>query len=279
MTKSTMSFLITLITIAAWSATGPAMAQAQTNPTQSQLVASSTLTRATKAKELRVGWSAWFPFMYVDPKTEKLTGFTVDLYEQHLAKALGVKIVWVEQPWSTMMAGLQADKFDVVSNGNRSYQRLLAAEYAGPITQTGKALMTTKAKLSKYKDWQSANNSATKICVALGTSADTEVTAFLPNANILRLEGDPACIAALNGQRADVYATDIGNLVSLAKEHTEFALIPNSTFTKTELGIFVKQGDQIMLNWLNQFIRDVKLQGTIDELIAKYNLTGVEVAW
>ena len=177
------------------------------------------------------------------------------------------------------MAGLQADKFDVVSNGNRSYQRLLAAEYAGPITQTGKALMTTKAKLSKYKDWQSANNSATKICVALGTSADTEVTAFLPNANILRLEGDPACIAALNGQRADVYATDIGNLVSLAKEHAEFALIPNSTFTKTELGIFVKQGDQMMLNWLNQFIRDVKLQGTVDGLIKKYNLAGVEVAW
>jgi ABC-type amino acid transport substrate-binding protein len=278
MAKSKVSFLIALITIAAWSATSPATAQTA-NSTQSQLVASSTLTRATKAKELRVGWSAWFPFMYIDPKTEKLTGFSVDLYEQHLAKALGVKIVWVEQPWSTMMAGLQADKFDVVSNGNRSFQRLLAAEYAGPITQTGKALMTTKAKLAKYKDWQSANNSATKICVALGTSADTEVTAFLPNATMLRLEGDPACIAALNGQRADVYATDIGNLVSLAKEHNEFALIPNSTFTKTELGIFVKQGDQIMLNWLNQFIRDVKLQGTVDGLIKKYNLAGVEVAW
>lgn len=277
MAKSKLSLLTILITIVAWSATGSAMAQ--TTAIRSQLVAASTLTRATMSKELRVGWSAWFPFMYIDPKTQKLTGFTVDLYEQHLAKALGVKIVWVEQPWSTMMAGLQADKFDVVSNGNRSFQRLAAAEYAGPITQTGKALMTTKAKLSKYPDWHAANNPATKICVALGTSADTEVTAFLPKADILRLEGDPACIAALGGQRADVYATDIGNLVSLAKEHTEFAVIPNSTFTKTELGIFVKQGDQIMLNWLNQFIRDVKLQGTVDELLKKYNLVGVEVAW
>lgn len=277
MVKLRMSLVVTLIAIAACSAIGSVMAQG--NDVRSQLIASSTLTKATKAKELRVGWSAWFPFMYIDPKTGKLTGFTVDLYEQQMAKALGVKIVWVEQPWSTMMAGLQADKFDVVSNGNRSFQRLLAAEYAGPITQTGKALMTTKEKVGKYKDWHAANNPATKICVALGTSADTEVTAFLPNANILRLEGDPACIAALGGQRADIYGTDIGNLVSLAKEHPEFVVIPNSTFTKTELGIFVKQGDELMLNWLNQFIRDVKLNGAVDELIKKYNLAGVEVAW
>jgi len=277
MAKQKAVFVIALIATAAFGATSPVMAQ--TSDPRSQLVAASTLTRATKAKELRVGWSPWFPFMYIDPKTGKLTGFTVDLYEQHLAKALGVKITWVENPWSTMMAGLQADKFDIVSNANRTFQRLLAAEYAGPITQTGKALMTTKAKAEKYKDWRAANNPDTKICVALGTSADTEVSKFLTKANIMRLEGDPACVAALIGQRADIYATDIGNLVAFAKEHPEFVVIKNSTFTKTELGIFVKQGDQLMLNWLNQFIRDVKLQGTVDELIAKYNLTGVEVVW
>src|SRR5947209_6413301 len=116
MGKSILAFVVAVITVAAWGPMQPALAQSS-NTIQSQLIAASTLTRVTKAKELRVGWSAWFPFMYVDPKTEKLTGFTVDLYEQHLAKALGVKIVWVEQPWSTMMAGLQADKFDVVSNG------------------------------------------------------------------------------------------------------------------------------------------------------------------
>lgn len=269
-----------LVLLIAFSALGFAeRTAAQGNDSRAQLIASSTLTRATKAKELRVGWAPWFPFMYVDPKTEKLTGFTVDLYEQHLGPALGVKITWVEQPWSTMMAGLQADRFDVVSNANRSFQRLMVAEYAGPITQTGKALMTTKQKLAKFSDWHAANNPETKICVALGTSADTEVSKTLTKANIMRLEGDPACIAALGGERADVYATDIGNLVALAKEHAEFALIPNSTFTKTELGIFVKQGDQVMLNWLNQFIRDVKLAGTIDDLIKKYNLAGVEVVW
>jgi ABC-type amino acid transport substrate-binding protein len=279
MAKPKVLLLLTIALIAsiALSAISPAMAE--TNDTSSQIVAASLLTRATKAKVLRVGWSPWFPFLYIDPKTEKLTGFTVELYEQHLAPALGVKIVWVEHPWSTMIAGLQADKFDIISNVNRTFPRLLAAEYAGPITRTGKALMTTKVKVAKYKDWRAANNPETKICAPLGSSADTEVTKFLSKANIVRLDGDPPCIAALTAQRVDIYSTDIGNLVALVKEHPEFAVIPNSTFTTTELGIFVKQGDQVMINWLNQFIREIKLQGTVDELIKKYNLGGVEVAW
>lgn len=271
-----MSFFLAVLTLAG---AGLGARAAAAEDVLAQLVAVSTLTRATKAKELRVGWGAWFPFMYRDPKSEKLTGFTVDLYENYLAKAMGVKITWVEQPWSTMMAGLQSDRFDVVANANRTFPRLLTAEYAGPITQTGKALLTTKANLARFKDWQSANNSDTKICVALGTSADTEVSKYLTKADIMRLDGDPACIEALGGQRADIYATDIGNLVALTKAHSEFVLVPNSTFTKTELGIFVKQGDQIMLNWMNQFVREAKLEGVVTDLIKKYNLDGVDVAW
>ncbi|MGA8261898.1 MAG: transporter substrate-binding domain-containing protein [Arenicellales bacterium] len=244
-----------------------------------KLVAESTLTKATKAKSLRVGWASWFPFMYRDPKSDKLTGFTVDLYENYLGPAMGVKVVWVEQPWSTMLAGLQADRFDVVANANRTSKRLLAADYAGPITQTGKALLARQDGVTKYHDWQDADNPNTKICVALGTSADTEVTEYFKHADIMRVEGDPACIAALAGKRADIYATDIGNLVALEQAHPEFKIVPNSTFTKTELGVYVKQGDVVMLNWMNQFIRQVKLSGAIDELIKKYDLKGVKVAW
>ena len=272
--RLTLAVSIAALAVAGFAGRAPAQSK---NPI-ADLVAASTLTKATKAKELRVGWAPWFPFMYRDPKTENLTGFSVDLYDRYLGKAMGVKITWVEQPWSTMMAGLQSGQFDVVSNANRTFARLLTAEYAGPITTTGKALMTTKSELAKFKGWQSADNPDTKICVALGTSADTEVTKVFKKASIMRLDGDPACIEALGGKRADIYSTDIGNLVALQQAHSEFAVIPDSIFTKTELGIFVRQGDQVMLNWLNQFIREAKIEGTVAELIKKYNLKGVEVA-
>lgn len=239
----------------------------------------SALDRATKSGVLRVGWGAWFPFLYVDPKTGKMTGWTVDLYENHLGPAMGVKIEWVEQPWSTMMAGLQSGRFDIVSNANRNFKRLLVAEYAGPMTQAGKALMTTKDKISKYNGWRDADNPDTTICVALGTSADVEVTKVFKKAEIMRVEGDPACITALASGRSDIYSTDIGNLEALTLEHKAFRVIPNSAFTKVELGIWVRRGDQATLNWINMFIRDMKLKGVYDDLIAKYELKGVSVVW
>ncbi len=270
MLKRNLAWLLTLVTVMTVVATvAPAFGQREV----------STLEKVTKKGELRVGWSPWFPFLYVDPKTQKLTGFTVDLYE-HMGKVLGVKIVWVEHPWSVAMAGLQADKFDVVSNAYRTPKRLLVAEYAGPMTRTGKALGSTKAKVGQWKSWQDADNPNTKLCVPLGTAADTDVTKAFTKANVMRPEGDPACIQALAAGRADVYAADIGILIALIKEHPDFAVVPNSVFAKSELGIWVKQGDQVMLNWVNMFIRDAKLEGVIERLIKKYNLQdGYEVAW
>jgi polar amino acid transport system substrate-binding protein len=262
----------------AWSVP-PGRSDAQSQSLRTQLVEQSTLTRATKAKVLRVAWAQWPPLMYTDPKTNKLAGFTVDLYEEYLGPALGAKIEWVESSWSTIVAGLQADKYDVVANANRTFKRLLVADYAGPLTSTGKALLTTKDKVGKFHDWHDADSAGTKICVPLGTSADTAVTQFFTKAEITRVEGDPACIAAVAAGRSDIYSTDLGNLISLTTAHPEFAVIPKSTFTKVELGIFVKQGDQLMVNWLNQFMREAKLNGSVDRLIKKYDLKGVEVAW
>lgn len=238
----------------------------------------STLEKVTKRGELRVGWSDWFPFLYRDPKTQQLTGFTVDLY-QHMAKVLNVKLVWVENPWGTMPAGLQADKFDVISNANRTSARLLVAEYVGPITSTSKALMTTKAKVGRYNKWQDADNPKTSICTGQGTATDVEMTRVFTKANLMRPEGNPACIAAVAAGRADIYADDVGNLIALMNEQPNFAVVPNSNFSKAEMGIYVRQGDQIMVNWLNWFIRDIKQQGLVDQWLQKYKIEGVEVAW
>ena len=88
MSKRKLAIFLSMLLMAA-GCVGSVMAQG--NNVVAELVAASTLTKATKAKELRVGWASWFPFMYRDPKTEKLTGFSVDLYDDHLAKDMGVK--------------------------------------------------------------------------------------------------------------------------------------------------------------------------------------------
>src|SRR5690554_1712067 len=81
----------------------PATAQGQTQ---------SPLHAVKSRGELRVGWGVIFPYMYRDPETNDLAGFAVDFINA-MGKALDVKVRFVEDNWSTMIAGLQTSKFDV----------------------------------------------------------------------------------------------------------------------------------------------------------------------
>jgi len=255
----------------------PTPGNAQQADAISALVQDSALTKVTKRKELRVGWNTWYPVMYNDPKAGKLSGFTVDLFETYLGPALNAKVVWVEQPWSTMIAGLQAGRFDIVAGGNRTYQRLLTAEFAGPLMQSGKGLIGLKTKIGRFKSWHDADNPDTKVCVALGTSADTDTTKYLPKANIMRLEGDPACIQAVAAGRADLHSWDLFSMRELERQNPEFQVVPDSIFTKSEMGMYIRQGDQVMLNWVNSFIREMKVQGVLDDLVKKYRAEGFTI--
>jgi ABC-type amino acid transport substrate-binding protein len=65
---------------------------------------------------LRVGTEGVYsPFSYHDQKTGELVGYDVDV-ARAVGEKLGVKVEFVETPWDSMFAALEADRFDVVAN-------------------------------------------------------------------------------------------------------------------------------------------------------------------
>ncbi len=238
----------------------------------------STLVKVTKSKVLRVGWANWKPWVYMDEKDRKVKGFAVDLYSE-MSKALGVEVKWVEDSWGTLVAALQANKIDIMALGNKSFKRLLAAEYAGPITISGKSLIIRDDSISKFNisGWKDADRPEVKIGVAIGSAADQAVTPTFKKAEIVRVQGDPQAVAALIAGRVDAYSTDLSVLLPLAKEHKGLTVL-EEPFRRAELGLYVRQGDQVFLNWVNWFIREMKIEGKVDEWLKKHNIVGAKVA-
>lgn len=238
----------------------------------------STLVKVTKSKVMRVGWANWKPWIYMDQKDRKIKGFATDLYAE-MAKALGVKVKWVEDSWGTLVAALQANKIDIMVLGNKSFKRLLAAEYAGPITISGKSLILRNESIKKYNisGWRDADRPEVKIAVAMGSAADQAVTPTFKRAEIVRMQGDPQAVAALVAGRADAYSTDLSVLLPLAKEHKGLTVL-EEPFKRAELGLYVRQGDQVFLNWVNWFIREMKINGKIEQWLKKHNIVGAKVA-
>src|SRR3954468_1415277 len=65
---------------------------------------------------LRVGTEGVYsPFSYHDPATGELTGYDVDV-ARAVAEKLGVRAEFIETPWDSIFAALEANRFDVVGN-------------------------------------------------------------------------------------------------------------------------------------------------------------------
>ena len=65
---------------------------------------------------LRVGTEGVYsPFSYHDPATGQLVGYDVDV-ARAVADKLGVRVEFVETPWDSIFAALEANRFDVVAN-------------------------------------------------------------------------------------------------------------------------------------------------------------------
>ncbi len=65
---------------------------------------------------LRVGTEGVYaPFSYHDPATDELVGYDVDV-AQAVGEKIGVPVEFVETPWDSIFAALEANRFDVVAN-------------------------------------------------------------------------------------------------------------------------------------------------------------------
>jgi ABC-type amino acid transport substrate-binding protein len=226
----------------------------------------------------RVGWANWYPYIYIDKDTNKITGFTSDFYVE-MARVLKVKLVWVEDKWATLVAGLAADKYDMICNANKALSRLLVAEYAGPITRTNMRYLVRKENVGPdktFQTWKDVDQKGVKIGLAMGTTADKKLTDSIKNAEIVRLPGDPEVILGIRTKKVDVYATDEMTLILLEKEYPELTILPG-VWSSSEMGLYVPQGDQVLLNWVNWFIWDMKRNGKIQEWLDKYEIQGVSI--
>lgn len=88
--------------------------KAQSTSAQS---ADSVYSRVMQSKKIRAAWLTYPPAVMKDPTTGKLSGTFVESLEG-VAHNLGLQVEWAdtETPWADQIAGLDADKFDVVGS-------------------------------------------------------------------------------------------------------------------------------------------------------------------
>ena len=103
------------------------------------------LARIRERGTLVIGMEGnWSPWTYHDERTNELTGLEVDIAKL-IAEGLGVEPVFQEAPWDALLAGVNAERFDIICNGvGYTEDRAKSYSFTTPYVYSNKVLVVAE---------------------------------------------------------------------------------------------------------------------------------------
>ena len=226
---------------------------------------SNQSNRIQSAGVLRVGTEGVYaPFSYHD-QNDQLVGYDVDIAKV-VGDKLGVKVEFVETPWDSMFAALEANRFDIVANqvtinAERKAKYDLSDPYA-----IGQGVIVTRADDASITALADLKG---KVAAENPTSNWAQL-ARDHGAHVESVDGFAQAIKLLNQGRVDVVVNDsIAVYQYLAETGDKTVKIAAQTDEKSEQG-FAARKDSGLLPELNKALKELSADGTLAAISQKY---------
>jgi polar amino acid transport system substrate-binding protein len=236
-----------------------------------ELAKKSTLESILKKGELRVGFEAgYMPFEMTDKKG-KFVGFDIDMAKE-MAKAMGVKFVPVNTAWDGIIPSLITNKFDIIMSGMTvTQERNLKINFVDPYIVIGQTILLNKKHKGKIKSYKDLNNSKYIVTSKLGTTGEQAVKRMIPKCTYKSFETEPeAALEVVNG-KADAFVYDLPYcVVFMGQQGAGKLVFIDKPFTFEPLAWAIRKGDPDFLNFLNNFLNQVKNDGRYDRIYNKW---------
>ncbi|MDA7848075.1 transporter substrate-binding domain-containing protein [Sulfurospirillum sp.] len=230
----------------------------------------STLNKILQRGVLRVGMEpGYMPFEMKDKKGN-IIGFDVDMAKA-MAKAMGVKLELVPTAWDGIIAALLTDKFDILMSGMTvTQERNLKINFATPYISVGQTIIA--AKKHAGKTWKELDKPEYTVVTKLGVTGEIATRKMFKNAKIRTFETEAdGAQEVLNGKAdAFVYDKPYNAIFFSQKQSTGNIVHLDSDLTFEPLGWAVRKGDPDFINWLNNFLHQVKNDGVYDKIYSKW---------
>ncbi len=240
---------------------------------QKQLTGESAIEQISKKGVIRVGLDVFVPWAMKDKKGE-LIGFEVDVAKK-LAEDAGLKLELVPTEWSGIIPALLTGKFDVIIGGMTvTAERNMKINFTNPYYYTGQGLLANK-KLAAGMALGDFNKPEVTLAARMGSTAAVTAKKTFPKATLRLFDTEPAAVQEVrNGQvHAMVAGQPLPVQQALASPEVLVAYPDQLLLEPIAMGL--RKGDADTLNFLNNWIEQVKASGWIKERY-EYWFEGVE---
>ncbi len=202
-------------------------------------------------------------------------GFCIEVAGE-IAKRLGVHSRFVQTSWPTLSDDVLADpqRFDLAIGGititdARRETMCMSEGYLA----NGKTILCRATEAGRYRSLADIDMPGVRVMVNPGGLNEQFARKHLTRATILvhqRNEDIPTLVA--EGQ-ADVMITEITEAPYYVQTDSRLAApLLNEPFTRGEIGVLMRRGQDDLLEMVNGVIRRMKSDGTLRRLHEKYGL-------
>ncbi|NQY93314.1 MAG: transporter substrate-binding domain-containing protein [Campylobacteraceae bacterium] len=240
----------------------------------------STLNKIVQRGELRVGLDpGYMPFEMKDKKG-RLIGYDIDMAKK-MAKEMGVKVKFVSTAWDGIIAGLLTEKFDIIMSGMTITQsRNNKVNFANPYIVVGQTMLMKKSLNSKIKTAADLDKKEYTIVTKLGVTGEIAARKFFKNAKILTFETEAdAASEVLNGKADAMVYDQPYNVLFMSDKGAGRMIHLDKPLTYEPLGWAIRKGDPDFINWLNNFLRQMKEDKVVNFHANLYNKWLVDTKW
>ncbi|WP_298848966.1 transporter substrate-binding domain-containing protein [uncultured Ruegeria sp.] len=223
--------------------------------------AQSALNEVLDSGVLKVGTTGdWNPMSLRDPATNSYKGYDIDIMNE-LAADLGVEVEYVPTDWKTLVNGVVAGKYHLTGSASISPPRMKVAGFSDSYIAVELFPYTTKEKADKFDGYDSINQPGVKVATTLGTTFEKRVREWFPNADIKVVEAPARGFQEVIAGRADVFITSNIEGSTLEAKFPVERVKNAGPRSPSPIAMILPQGDQVWINYVNNWIEVKKAQG------------------
>lgn len=232
--------------------------------------AEPAIDRILSSGELKVCFEAGYIPFEMKTKDGRFIGFDIDI-AKHMARSMGVKFTPVNTAWDGIIPALQTGKCDVIIGGMAiTPQRNLKVMFANTYIEIGQTVLINSGLAGKVTSYRDLNDPKYTLSSQIGTTGALAAKKYFPKATLDLFETSADAVLQVTNGKADAFVYDLPYNALYASQHKDSVVHLDQSFTYEPLGWAIRQNDPNFLNFLNNYLVQIKKEGTYDRIYEKW---------
>lgn len=219
---------------------------------------------------LRVGTEPGYPPFEMKGRDGSVIGYDIEIVEG-FAEKHGLELEIVESEFDGLIPSLQTGKVDLVISGMTiKPERAEVVDFSRPYYEVGQVILIQKQHEEAITEASDLNDSRWKVAVQTATTGQFAAEEHMPEAELLRYGTGIECANAVRQGDADAMVFDDPLIRIFAGENPERVTALLDPFTKENLGLAMKKGNDALREAVNVYLEEIESSGEAARLRKAY---------